>query len=89
MIEDLDKLYTLMLDTNNRVKEMNGAIDRHNEEIFGSSNSPGLRREMDEIHDFMIGTKSAAKTLIALISVIGIANLIALLVMITSINGGT
>lgn len=79
MNSQLKGLYDLVQETNTQVKEINGHVRRHQEEIFGVNNQPGLRLEVDEIHDFMIGTKSSVKTIITLVSAIGIANLIALI----------
>lgn len=79
MNSQLKGLYDLVQETNTQVKEINGHVRRHQEEIFGIDNQPGLRLEVDEIHDFMIGTKSSVKTIITLVSAIGIANLIALI----------
>lgn len=79
MNSQLEGLYELVRETNTQVKEINGYVRRHQEEIFGVDNQPGLRLEVDEIHDYMIGTKSAVKTIITLMSAIGIANLIALI----------
>ena len=88
MNSQLERLYELAQETNTQVREINGHVKRHQEEIFGIDNHPGLRQEVDEIHDYMIGTKSAVKTVVTVISLIGVANLVALALLITGISGG-
>ena len=77
----------MVRETNTQVKEINGHVRRHQEEIFGKDNQPGLKLEVDEIHDFMIGTKSSVKTIITLTSIIGaigMTNLIAFILFVSN-----
>lgn len=83
--KELTALATLMQDTNDQVREINGSVKRHDEEIFGRKNSPGLKKEVSEIHDFMVSTKASVRTLIVLVSAIGIVNIIAIINLTRSI----
>ena len=87
---ELEELFTLMKQTRDQITEMNGTVRRHNEEIFGLPNGKcGLVREVDEIHDFVVTTKSSVKTIVTIVSIIGIANIIALVMLMANIGGAT
>ena len=68
----------------NHMKDINGTVRRHNEEIFGDSNkgTRGLRLEMDEIHDMLVAARAAARTVKWLAATFGGGNLIALAVLV-------
>ena len=87
---ELEELFTLMKQTRDQITIMNGTVKRHNEEIFGVANGKcGLVREVDDIHDFVVTTKSSVKTIVTIVSAIGIANLVALIMVIANLGGAT
>lgn len=83
--KELASLSKLAKDTNEQVRKINSQVRRHNEEIFGRENSPGLKKEVSEIHDFMVSSKASVRTLIVLVSAIGIVNIIAIINLTRSI----
>jgi hypothetical protein len=88
---ELEKLFTLMKQTRDQITEMNGTVRRHNEEIFGlpEAGKCGLVREVDDIHDFVVTTKSSVKTIVTIVSIIGVANIIALVMLMANLGGAT
>ena len=84
----MEEMFVMVKETRDQLKEQNGTISRHNEEIFGTQNHPGLRHEMDECHDFVVATKSSVKTITALVSIIGLANITAVVLLIANLAGG-
>ena len=84
----MEEMFVLVKQTRDQVMIQNGTIKRHNEEIFGNNNYPGLRKEVDECHDFVIATRSSVKTIVTLVSVIGIANIIAVVLLIANLSKG-
>jgi len=84
---DWEEMFTLVKQTRDQVAEMNGSVRRHNEEIFGGNNQPGLRHEVDDCHDFMVSTKSGVKAIVTLLSLIGVVNIIALIVFMANLGG--
>lgn len=85
----MEEMFTMVKQTRDQLMEQNGTIKRHDEEIFGTQNRTGLRREVDECHDFVVGTKSSIKTIVTIVSVIGLANLLALVLLVANISGGS
>jgi len=89
----LTQVIKLVRDTNSRtiiiderLKEINGTVSRHNEELFGNQHTVGVVRELEEIHDFMVSTKSGIKIMITLLSAVGIGNVLLLISLVSKIG---
>ena len=90
---DLDQVMKLVRDINTRtidikdqLKEMNGTIARHNEELFGNQNSPGVIKKVEDLHDFVVSTKSATKVLVTIVSIVGVGNIILIISLVSKVG---
>jgi hypothetical protein len=63
----------------NHLAQINGQVARHAEEIFGDNRrgTRGLRPEMTDMHDLVTSLKASARTIQALIGILGVGNLAA------------
>ncbi len=69
-----------------RLKELNGTVSRHNEELFGNQNAVGIIKEVSEFHDFVVSSKTGFKIMITLLSAVGIGNVILLITLISKLG---
>ena len=62
------------------LKEINGSVKRHDEEIFGSEKhgTAGLKKNQTEVMLFIAQLRTTARVVIGLIVVLGISNILIL-----------
>jgi len=92
-VTNLDQVMELVIDTNTRtieisghLKEINGTIERHSEELFGNNSTKGVIAELSELHDYAVSTKSAIKVIVTLVSLIGIGNIVLMVTLLSRVG---
>ncbi len=70
----------VLKDTRAQVREINGKVTRHDEEIFGSdaNSTQGLISSVSELHDFRVSVQTAIRVIVVLLGLIGVTNLVIL-----------
>lgn len=80
----------LLRSIDDRLKTINGAVNRHDEEIFGDEKrgTPGLVKDMAEIKSTILTARTVVRTLWAIVIFLGVTNLSAVLFFALSQGGG-